>query len=141
MYWDTVLKEVLNKKNIAYPCVFTHLRKASDSIEAEFLGSVKSLKSEDLRVYLGQSYPQVYFTQRETQCILLLLKGYTMRQVAIFLKLSARTVEYYTKNMKRKLQCRTKSELIGKVLDSEFMQQVQRLQKAGLNRSQLEPMD
>jgi DNA-binding CsgD family transcriptional regulator len=74
---------------------------------------------------LGSKYPEIYFTKREAQCMLLLLKGKTMKEAADILSLSARTIEYYIKNMKIKIECRTKSELIGAVIESDFIKFVQ----------------
>ena len=51
-------------------------------------------------------------TPREKDCLFYLLRGQTMKQVAAYLKISARTVEYYLENMKTKLACNKKSELI-----------------------------
>jgi DNA-binding CsgD family transcriptional regulator len=50
-----------------------------------------------------------------------LLKGKTINSIATILNLSPRTVEYYVKNMKAKIGCRTKFELIDLVYASEFM--------------------
>ena len=73
---------------------------------------------------LGSKYGSAYFTKREAECMVLLLKGKTINSVASMLNLSPRTVEYYIKNMKSKLGCRTKFELIDLVYASEFMKNV-----------------
>lgn len=86
-------------------------------------GRVVGVKS--LVVYgLGDKYGSVYFTKREAECMVLLLKGKTISNVANVLNLSPRTVEYYIKNMKSKLGCRTKFELVEMVYASEFMQRI-----------------
>ncbi len=128
MYWDTVLKEVLNKKDASYPCIFTNLKKSPISEQEDGSEQNKKDKQEEVRVFLGQNYPNVYFTKRECQCMLLLLKGKTMKEAGVMLNLSARTVEYYVKNMKFKLECRTKSELIGAVLDSDFIKEAKEVE-------------
>lgn len=85
----------------------------------------KKYKPRELAVYgLGGRYKNTYFTKREAQCMVLLLKGKTIARVANSLKLSPRTVEYYIKNMKSKLGCRTKFELIDLVYDSDFIKNV-----------------
>ncbi|CAL7961747.1 hypothetical protein GAMM_250068 [Gammaproteobacteria bacterium] len=53
-----------------------------------------------------------------------LLKGKTINSIAVLLDLSPRTVEYYIKNMKAKIGCRTKFELIDLVYASDFMESV-----------------
>lgn len=73
------------------------------------------------RYQLGQRYGELYFTTREGECMLGLLSGKTIVRVAAELELSPRTVEFYLKNMKSKLGCRTKSELIRLILKSDFM--------------------
>lgn len=82
-----------------------------------------TIGTKSLVVYgLGNKYSGKYFTKREAECMALLLKGKTIHSVAIMLKISPRTVEYYIKNMKAKLGCRTKFELIDLVYASDFMQ-------------------
>ena len=73
---------------------------------------------------LGRKYGSVYFTKREAECMVLLLKGKTINGVAAELTLSPRTVEYYIKNMKSKVGCRTKFELVDLVHASEFIDNV-----------------
>lgn len=81
--------------------------------------------TESLVVYgFGSKYSGKYFTKREAECMALLLKGKTINSIATILKISPRTVEYYVKNMKYKLGCRTKFELVDLVYASNFMQHV-----------------
>ncbi|HYF97975.1 MAG TPA: LuxR C-terminal-related transcriptional regulator [Coxiellaceae bacterium] len=127
MYWDKVLQEVLNKEDASYPCVFTNIKKplmVSDHTAAPIL--YRAVKEDDFRVYLGKECPGIYFTRRECQCMLMLLKGKTMKESGSNLNLSARTVEYYVKNMKIKTKSRTRSELISVVLMSDFMRHVKK---------------
>lgn len=74
---------------------------------------------------LGTRYGDLYFTRRESECMVWLLRGKTINSVATILKLSPRTVEYYIKNMKNKLGCRTKFELIDLVYASEFTKSIE----------------
>ena len=62
--------------------------------------------------YLGGVYAGIYFTRREAECLYYLLRGMTIAATAIQLELSPRTVEFYVKNMKRKLQVKTKFDLM-----------------------------
>lgn len=85
-----------------------------------------AIESRALAIYgLGTKYGDLYFTRREAECMLWLLRGKTINGVAVVLKLSPRTVEYYIKNMKNKLGCRTKFELIELIYASEFMKSVE----------------
>lgn len=85
----------------------------------------KIVRSKELSSYaLGSRYGKIYFTKREAECMVLLLKGKTINSVASCLDLSPRTVEYYVKNMKAKLGCKTKFELIDLVYASDFLKNV-----------------
>ena len=126
MYWDQVLKEVLNRGNAAYPCVFTNLNQSQEARESDEL-FYRHTKLDELRVYLGKLRQGVYFTRRECQCMLLVLEGNTMKESGSKLRLSPRTIEYYVKNMKSKTKVRTRSELIHLVLNSDFMRNVKKV--------------
>ena len=53
---------------------------------------------------------------RQIQCAEYLLNGRTAKETGESLGLSARTVEYYLGNIKSKLECKNKSELIAKLV-------------------------
>lgn len=55
-------------------------------------------------------------TQREQQVVCLVARGKTLKEVAKDLSLSPRTVETYFDSAKHKLGCKTKSELIQRLL-------------------------
>jgi DNA-binding CsgD family transcriptional regulator len=73
------------------------------------------------KYYLGEKFKDIYFTQKEAECMALFLKGKTVATAAEILKLSSRTAEYYLNNMKQKLNCPTKSDLIFLVSGSDFL--------------------
>ncbi len=64
------------------------------------------------RYYLDGAYDGVYLTQREVDCILLLRKGSTYKEIGNELNLSHRTIHIHIDNIKRKLQCSSKGELL-----------------------------
>ena len=72
------------------------------------------------KYYLGEMYDEVYLSQREADCMFYLLNGKTNVAAADQLDLSPRTVEFYVSNMKKKLNCTNKFELIEKVTASAF---------------------
>lgn len=121
MLWNDVVKEVMKRKangqkagllseeGCDIPCVIN--TKKQNSPERRSLAAYG----------LGTKYGNTYFTRREAECMVWLLKGKTINSVATILNLSPRTVEYYIKNMKTKIGCRTKFELIDLVYASEFM--------------------
>lgn len=59
------------------------------------------------------------FTRRELDCIPLLLKGLSAKQIALHLEISFRTVEVYINNLKYKTKTTNKSELIF-LLETQF---------------------
>lgn len=128
MYWDIVLKEVLNKKPQENAFSLTNLAELQCKQNAKFKLKSDKLLNKPKKVlksyFLGDKYKNVYFTKREAECMVLLLKGKTINKVASELILSPRTIEFYLKNMKNKLGCHTKFELIELVQGSDFMKNV-----------------
>lgn len=79
------------------------------------------------KYYLSPSYPDVYLSCREAQCVAYFLKGYSNRIIGNILNLSSKTIDSYTDNIKKKLNCRSKAELIVKICQTNFMHQSNRL--------------
>ncbi len=71
--------------------------------------------------YAGGNYADIYFTRREAECLYYLLRGMTITATAAQLELSPRTVEFYVKNMKRKLQVKTKYDLMECLHEVRFL--------------------
>jgi DNA-binding CsgD family transcriptional regulator len=70
---------------------------------------------------LGEKYQNIYLTKREAECVVYLLKGHTIKEVGEKLNLSARTIEFYINNIKAKLKCRTRTELLDHIKNSQLM--------------------
>ena len=125
MYWDKLLQEVLLAKSSGAK-TFTFVGAEQDA----YRGSVSDKKvarvpRKTAKVYwLGPKYEGIYFSHREAECMVQLLKGKTVHKVAETVKLSPRTIEYYLKNMKAKVGCRTKFELVEIVAESDFTKHV-----------------
>ena len=127
MYWNTVLNEVLNKHNKSYQFIFTNFsedRERLNEEEEKKKSPILKNRAREKSYALGSKYPGVCFTPREVDCMMGFMLGKTIVQVAKILHLSPRTVEFYLNNMKRKLSCRTKSELIIKVMDSDLRKKI-----------------
>jgi DNA-binding CsgD family transcriptional regulator len=132
MYWDKVLNEVLNKNSSKPAFEFTNLSEFkkhkqlnnNSDFHLNDHGKIKKMKRPAKRYALGDKYQSVYFTEREAQCMVLLMKGKTIAKVAEELFLSPRTIEFYLKNMKYKIGCRTKFDLIDVIQSTGFLQQV-----------------
>ena len=136
MYWNTILNEVLNKHNHAYAFKFTAMNEYAKKCDEETQQSQKSLpkKQKTDPFSLGEKFPSVFFSPREVECAVLFMQGKTIVQAGQALKLSPRTIEFYLNNMKRKLNCRTKSELICKMLESNLRSKVNDLSKMILTK-------
>lgn len=75
------------------------------------------------RIFLGSAYPGVYFTVREAE-IAQLLADYKYREIANLMKISRRTAEYYSLNMKKKMRCSNKRELVYVLRKSGILEQL-----------------
>jgi len=92
--------------------------------KSQELGMVKKNKTHALpkkSYYVGEAYPELYFTRREAECLFYLMRGLTIVSTAKMLDLSPRTVEFYVKNMKVKVGVRTKNQLVDKLHAVNFM--------------------
>lgn len=67
---------------------------------------------EKKRLNLNEIFNNEYLTPRELQVFKYILCGYTSGKIAILLRISPKTVEYYTQIIKRKLQCTSKGDII-----------------------------
>lgn len=67
------------------------------------------------RFYFVCDQKEYYFTRREAEVVVILMQGKTVAHAAERLSLSRRTVEYYVNNMKLKLGCHTKHEMLKKI--------------------------
>lgn len=61
-----------------------------------------------------------YLTQRESECVSLLMQGHTMRSAAKKMNISSRTVESCLANMKERLDLSSKSELLCTLYECGF---------------------
>jgi len=59
----------------------------------------------------------IHFTSREHDCLRLIVKGKTAKEIGIILGVSFRTIECYLENIKNKMKVKTKSQLIEKAID------------------------
>lgn len=108
-YWDSLIAEVISRRR--------KNKRARDKKPVIY-------KKRSMRRYakyqLGEPLPGIYLTQREADCIMQMLDGKTMIESGRCLKLSPRTVEFYLSNIKTKLKCRKKREMINLISKTEF---------------------
>lgn len=62
-----------------------------------------------------------YLTPRELECMKLFCQGISAKQVGKKLGLSYRTVEFYLNNLKKKLNCHTRFELLCFALENHLI--------------------
>lgn len=128
-YWNSILDEVLHKDDNAHAFLFTNQGDLTDTMENYTADNFpdKIRDTRDLRTYyLGKTFPDVYLTKREAECMFWVVQDCTISETAIKMHLSARTVEFYVKNMKLKLQCNSKKKLIEKIIQSSLLQQLEK---------------
>ena len=125
-YWRAVLHEVLNKASDDYFFRYTSGGQLHEP-PSDYSDDTVLMKSEkrDLRMYfLGDAYPDVYFTKREAETFFWMVQGNTIAKAAAIMDLSPRTVEFYVKNMKIKLNCASKKQLIDRVIHTTLLAQL-----------------
>lgn len=80
----------------------------------------------DLRAYyLGEPFGDLYLTKREAECVFWLVQTHTIAQAAAKMCLSPRTIEFYIKNLKKKLKCKNKKILLDTLLQTDLFQQLE----------------
>ncbi len=110
-YWQRLVLEVTEGKSKS-----PHSQKPSKGVRY-----ATQHQRRHIKYTLGEPFSSIYFTQREAECMIQMLKGKTMVETGKILNLSPRTVEYYLTKIKRKLNRRKKSEIMQLVADSEFV--------------------
>lgn len=122
--WNDILQEVMKRKaNGQKASLFS-----DEEIQSTTWNKSKQrvlLNKKNLASYnLGAKYGNTFFTRREAECMVLLLRGKTTSKIATMLELSPRTVADYIRNMKVKVDCRSIEELISLVRASEFVKNI-----------------
>ena len=80
-----------------------------NKMEEEFLNRINA------KYYKIKQLQQKYFlSARETQCLELILQNKLAKEIANYLNLTVRTTETYIDNLRRKLHCRNKNEIMVK---------------------------
>lgn len=128
-YWQRVLKEYLNRYEPGFDFYFTNLHPPRNlrcmpkmsKPKAKTKTKIESKCLEKNCYYLGDRFPDTYFTRRELECLIELSKGKTISKTATTLGISSRTVEFYVKKLREKLSCQSKPELLEKVAEYELL--------------------
>lgn len=64
---------------------------------------------------LEEKFPDIYFTDKQVECLQWIAKGYSNRVVAEQMQISVRTVDSHLAAIKCKLNCYTKRHLLKKL--------------------------
>lgn len=70
---------------------------------------------------VGRQYGKYNLSKRESESLFYLIRGYTAREIAQKLGLSPKTIEYHIEQLKNKLNCSKRSELVEKSIDLGFI--------------------
>ncbi|MFT3741523.1 MAG: LuxR C-terminal-related transcriptional regulator [Gammaproteobacteria bacterium] len=81
------------------------------------------------KFYLGSQFPGQYFTKQEANCMYYFLKGYSNQAVAETLKLSIRTIVFYSGLMRNKVPSDSNKELIERVKETNFMHYLEEIEQ------------
>lgn len=81
-----------------------------------------NLQNEDYTVRHHQNTFKL--TKRECECVFLLIRGKTAKEIADLLSLSKRTIESYIENIKNKMHCQSKAELLVKAVANGYHKQI-----------------
>lgn len=121
-YWHFILEEISHKDDPDYELRFTpRITPSTQHINQNATGrtAVSEVKTREfVRYYLDETHPNLYLTQRELDCMRGIKQQLTYVQIGELLKLSPRTVEFYIKGLKAKLNCKTKNEILMRIENS-----------------------
>ena len=70
---------------------------------------------------LEDKFHKIELTKRQFECLFFLIRGKTSKEIAKALKLSPRTIDFYLEQMKYKLNCSTRSQLIEVAIMEGYM--------------------
>lgn len=126
-YWRSVLDEVLHKEENGRSFLFTNQgRLGKIYVDCENELARPRVRNDHKHYYLGAPYLDIYLTRREAETMFWMMQNYTISHAAHKMHLSARTVEFYLKNLKLKFHCKTKNELVKKLLQTNLLQQLEK---------------
>lgn len=109
-YFNEKAASLINKQNSLY---FLEKNIFDDQSGNAFFSQEKfkdELSIKKFKVNINNH--QITFSKREAECVEHIVQNKTFKEVAIKMKLSPRTVEFYLNNVKRKANCATSHELI-----------------------------
>ncbi len=103
------------------------MKKASSILTMLTYGKKKTnQKKEDVnlityRIPLDGRFTGLYLTRRESECVFYAIHNHTIKKTGSFLDLSPRTIEFYLKRIREKLNCRSKKDLVRAMKGTSFL--------------------
>ena len=96
----------------------------------------KKLNIKPVHYLLNTSNNTYQLSSREYECIFLLIRGKTAKEIGALLSLSKRTVESYIDNIKNKMDCKNKAEILVKSILNGYHEYIpERLNQAAFIKS------
>ncbi len=74
-----------------------------------------------LRISLDGVFQGKYLTRREAECVFYAMKKHTIKRTGEIMVLSPRTVEFYLKRIRKKLNCARKKDLVRAMHNTSFL--------------------
>ncbi len=82
---------------------------------------VFSKQQQKLQYIVSEDFEKFNLSKREATCLFYLVRGKTAREISELIFISIRTVEKHIESIRMKLDCKTKSEIIGQAIDQGFV--------------------
>ncbi|MFN3234970.1 MAG: LuxR C-terminal-related transcriptional regulator [Gammaproteobacteria bacterium] len=80
----------------------------------------KDLPKACEKIVLGKTYEKFQLSRRQLEILFYTIRGKSAKQIAAYLGLSVRTIEYHIEHLKTKFNCGTKCELIAYAMENGF---------------------
>lgn len=85
---------------------------------------------------LNDNQNKYQLTSRECECVFLLIRGKSAKEIGVLLSLSKRTIESYIENIKNKMNCKNKAEILVKAVLNGYHNHIPaRLNQAAVMKS------
>ncbi len=81
----------------------------------------KFIGKKNVSYYVRKDCKEFGLSSRQTECLYYVIRGFTANDIAIRLNLSKRTIESYVDDIKNKMSCQNKQELIDKAICRGFI--------------------
>lgn len=121
-YWQHILDEVLSYEKKGFKCLYSNLQDTDiffEKTESDVME--KPQKKTKITYPMPKPLQHLHLTEREAECIFCMQHNQTIKATGTLLNLSARTVEFYLKNIKVKTGLRTKSEVLALYQNYSFL--------------------